>query len=791
MEWRPRRLAACALLLPAVARAASPTVQWAAEATYTQCSQGTIGLTLPDSLKSKRSNDTADGVMQHRWSIRVYNIGVPQDKGAVGPALTASISTPHPSSLATEAALPLKTTLKSKSSSTTSTTTLPSSSSSSSSTSSSTSDEPSSSSEEEWIEPSSSASPEPSSSASPSSTLPSSSSSPTPAVHRLPIPQPKTTEAPKPQTSQAPPPKPTSNGNNQGNTKPNPPPTTTSKGNDFGIGGYGGLSLGTDGIEHSGGLGVEIGGKTYGLDHSGGIHWKRLEPRAVQLPNINKTVIEDFTGDTYNWTVNVPTGNYRLAAYDAQTGILSNSQIFAVVDGGTSCMTAADWGDLPTGLSTGAIAGLVIGLIAGLLILGGVSYILRRRRRAGDRKHLGHGHGQFWRVHSNHSVESFGNLGAGGRSFKVPRPQDAYWDDPTGMSAQYELNEKGNHYYAGNTPPLPSHGFRPPRPPLPDLPPPTQRSDSPWDSDTIATSHRRFSGDLSTHTGTSHWPPASIHSGQRSFMGGAMLQPTVTGHSIAATAHSIAATAGSFQDRLPPTFMDVRGGVRSVAMSAVSSMATAGDREPPVLPVSPDNTGDTVDMLDINSAYGGIDSTGGGYSHMERASRPDMPAWVPQTLSATACKPLSDESHTPGSPGPSTLGPRLLAGPTAPLQPKPPSPDRARGPSRSGARPDPGHAGHAGPAGHAREDSEGSGETTSTTTAHIQKAINNLQQQHRNDTDNDVALNFPNTYSFLDHPYLMPNAPGDRVSNPLSQMWSPSDGGHSDWSHWGRKTDEA
>ncbi|EKC97645.1 hypothetical protein A1Q2_08026 [Trichosporon asahii var. asahii CBS 8904] len=599
----------------------------------------------------------------------------------------------------------------------------------------------------------------------------------------------QTTEQPKPQTTtQGPPPKPTNNGSNNQNTtpKPPPPPPTTSHGNPFGIGGYGGLSFGTDGIEHSGGLGVEIGGKTYGIDHNGGIHWKRLEPRAPQLPNINKTVIEDFTGDTYNWTVNVPTGNYRLAAYDTQTGIMSNSHIFEVVDGGTSCMTAADWGDLPTGLSAGAIAGLVVGLIAGLSILGAIFYVLRRRRRSSGHRQ-GHGHGEFWRVHSNHSVESFGNLGAGGRSFRVPKsPREAYWDDPA--SAQYELNEKGSHYYAGNTPPLPSHTFRPLRPPLPDLPPTTPRADSPWDSDTIATSDRRFSRDLSTHTGTSHWPPASIHSGNRSFMGGSMLQPTVTGHSIAATAHSIAATAGSFQDRMPPSIMEVRAGVRSVAMSAVSSMATAGDREPPVLPVSPDNTGDTVDMLDISSAYGGIDSTGGGYSHMERSSRPENPAWVPQTPSASACKPLSDESYTPSSPVPESSAPRLLAGPTAPLRPKPRSPDHARAQTGSGA-PEPASS-EAG-AGHAREDSESSGETASTTTAHIQKTMNNLKQQHRNDSDNDIARSFPNTFSFLEHPYSMPNAPGDRVSNPLSQMWSPSDGGHSDWSHWGRRTDEA
>lgn len=266
-----------------------------------------------------------------------------------------------------------------------------------------------------------------------------------------------------------------------------------------------------------------------------------------------------------------------------------------------------------------------------------------------------------------------------------------------------------------------------------------------------------------------------------------MLQPTVTGHSIAATAHSIAATAGSFKDRMPPTLMDVRAGVRSVAMSAVSSMATAGDREPPVLPVSPDNTGDTVDMLDINSAYGGMESTGGGYSHMERSSRPENPAWVPQTPSASACKPLSDESYTPGPPLPESSAPRLLAGPTAPLRPRLRSPDRARASTQSAA-PDP--APSVTGAGHAREDSDSSGGTASTTTAHIQKTINNLQQQHRNDTDNDIARSFPNTFSFLEHPYSMPNAPGDRVSNPLSQMWSPSDGGHSDWSHWGRKTDE-
>lgn len=525
---------------------------------------------------------------------------------------------------------------------------------------------------------------------------------------------------------------------------------------------------------------MEIGGKTFGIDHNGGIHWKRLEPRAAQLPNINKTVIEDFTGNTYNWTVNVPTGNYRLAAFDEQTGILSNSHIFTVVDGGTSCMTAADWGDLPQGLSAGAIAGLVIGLIAGLLILGAVFYVLRRRRRSTDRSHLGHGHGEFWRVHSYQSAESFGNLRA--HSYRSRRSQDAgaYWDDPTSMMAQYELNEKGSHYYAGNSPPLPSHSLRPPRPPLPDLPPPTPRADSPWDTETTATSDRRFSKDPSTHTGTSHWPPASIHSGNRSFNGGSMLQPTVTGHSIAAT-------AGSFQDRLPPR-IDVRAGVRSVAMSAVSSMATAGDREPPTYPVSPDNTGDTVDRLDISSAYGGIapqatGGTGGGYSHMERSSRPENPAWVPRSPSASACKPLSDESFTAGPEAiPASSTPRLLAGPTAPLRPKRRSPDRAPGPSGNDSRPDPGHA---------REDSEGSGETASTTTAHIQKTINNLQQQQRNETDNDIARNFPNTYSFLDHPYLMPNAPGDRVSNPLSQMWSPSDGGHSDWSHWGRRTDEA
>lgn len=854
MEWRPRRLAACALLLPVVARAASPTptVQWVAEATYTQCSQGTIGLELPDTFKTKRSESTAGAAYQHRWSIRVYNVGVPQDRGAVGPALTASISTPHPSSLVTEDRLPMKTTLPPKSSSTFFALPLPTPSSSSSllnvssyssfstSSSLSSSSSSSSSSDDVWIGYSTSSSAQPifsyvQYSATPAP-LPTSTSAPT-VVHQFPspdsttrtvvTPQLQTTVAPQSTAAPAPQPSantnPPSNGNNgnhqgqsngnngngntgntgngnagsgnngngntgngnngngnsgngnagNGNPIPRPTPVTTSKTDPFGINGYGGLSIGDHGVAGSGGLGVVIGGKTIGFDNSGGLHWKRSTPRIPQVVNINKTVVEDFTGDCLNWTVNVPTGNYRLAAYDSQTGIWSNSHIFTVVDGGTSCMTAADWGDTPPQLSGGAIAGLVIGLLAGLAILASVFYILRRRKRAANRSHFGHGNGDFWRVHSNQSAESFGNLRA--QSFNTGQTQDGH-----SMQARYELREKGSPY-SGSTPPVSyPRVVRPPRPPLPDLPAPTTRAESPWDTDTTGASDRRFSKDHSTHTGTSQWPPASIHSANRSFRGGAALQPTVTGHSVAATGHSVAATAGSFHDRVLP-FIDARAGVRSVAMSHVSSMATAGDQDPPFYPVSPAHTGDTVDIL--SSAYGGIDSAGEGYSQMERGGRPNLPnfSWDAPFPSSSVRRPSNDEFYTPmSSPAFMNSIPRHLAGSQpAPVTFNLSALDGERRPSAGSSRLNPGHE---------RERSGSSGETVetvSTTTAHIQKKMGNMQQ-HRNDSDLSIARSFPTTFPFLDYPHSLSNAPGDRVSNPLSQMWSPSDGGHSEWSHWGR-----